>query len=121
MAQRDGTFTDTRTGLMWAAKDNGRDVNWQNARAYCQGYSGGGHTDWRMPTQDELAGLYDPDNKNRHGYHVTEFIDISGCCLWASETRGSGAATFDFGVGKRYWPHQSGSYTYRALPVRSGK
>ena len=56
-----GTVKDAKTGLMWAAKDNGRDVTWQEAKEYCEKYRGGGYTDWRMPTQDELAGLYDKD------------------------------------------------------------
>lgn len=54
-----GTVLDTRTNLMWAAKDNGSNINWQNAKEYCENYRGGGYTDWRVPTQDELAGLYD--------------------------------------------------------------
>ena len=31
MNNGDGTVTDTKTGLMWAAKDNGSPINWQNA------------------------------------------------------------------------------------------
>ena len=30
----DGTVTDTKTGLMWAVKDNGSLINWQSARSY---------------------------------------------------------------------------------------
>jgi hypothetical protein len=70
----DGTVTDTKTSLMWAARDNGSPINWQNARSYCQKYNGGGHTDWRMPTLAELASLYDPKNKNRRGYHLSKLI-----------------------------------------------
>ncbi|MBW2671300.1 MAG: DUF1566 domain-containing protein [Deltaproteobacteria bacterium] len=78
----DGTVTDTRTGLMWAAKDNGSHINWKTARSYCQNYRGGGHPDWRMPTIVELAGLYDPKEKNKRGYHVTKLIGTSAasCC-----------------------------------------
>ncbi len=54
-----GTVLDTRTKLMWAAKDNGSDITWDDAKSYCENYRRGGHKDWRMPTQDELAGLYD--------------------------------------------------------------
>ena len=46
----DGTVTDTKTGLMWAAKDNGSHINWPNSLSHCQNFGGGGHTDWRMPT-----------------------------------------------------------------------
>jgi len=44
---------------MWAAKDNGSNLDWVNAQRYCEKYRGRGYTDWRMPTPDELAGLYD--------------------------------------------------------------
>ena len=115
-----GIVLDTKTGLMWATKDNGKLINWRDAKGYCENYRGGGYTDWRMPTQDELAGLYDKNKKNRHGYHVTKLIDITACCPWASETRGSRAARFDFSDGTRRWNSQSLSGTARALPVRGG-
>src|SRR5664280_2658426 len=60
------TILDTRTNLMWAAKDNGSDINWENAKSHCENYRGGGYKDWRMPTQDELAGLYDGTKSVRH-------------------------------------------------------
>jgi len=121
---------DTRTGLMWAAEDNGRNVTWQEAKEYCKSYRGGGYTDWRMPTLDELKSLYD---KNKSGYkqeciniagrevHITKFIHLSCCCPWTSETRGSRAAKFNFFNGYRFWPQQSDYISFRALPVRSGK
>jgi hypothetical protein len=116
-----GTVLDTRTGLMWAARDNGKDINWRDAKRYCENYRGGGYNDWRMPTQDELEGLYDKNKKNRHGYHVTKLIDISSCCPWASETTSiSRAAYFNFLNSTRLWYHQANSYSTRALPVRSG-
>jgi hypothetical protein len=116
-----GTVLDTITNLMWAAKDNGADINWANAKSYCENYRGGGYTDWRMPTQDELAGLYDGSVKSYNGYNLTTLISLTACCPWASETRGSDAAYFDFDGGRRYWSHQSDYYYIRALPVRSGK
>ncbi len=120
IAYNNGTVKDTRTGLMWASKDNGKNITWNGAKRYCENYRGGGYTNWRIPTQDELASLYDPNKENRHGYHVTKLIDISACCPWASETRGSEAAFFGFHDGYRDWPRQSYSYGYRALPVRAG-
>jgi len=44
---------------MWASKDNGKKINWKDAKQYCKNYRGGSYTDWRLPTQDELVGLYD--------------------------------------------------------------
>lgn len=123
---KDGTVLDTRTKLMWAAKDNGADINWQNARSYCENYRGGGYNDWRMPTQDELAGLYDGNKSYRatqrdYDVHLTELFSLSACCPWASETRGSQAGRFNFISGNRYWDHQSYDINYRALPVRLSK
>ena len=125
VAYANGTVLDTRTNLMWAARDNGSNINWANAKSYCENYRGGGYTDWRMPTQDELARLYDAGKsyKSDCGYtaRLTELIHLTCTPPWASETRGSDAAFFDFYVGKRLWYPQSGAYNLRALPVRAGK
>jgi hypothetical protein len=115
-----GTITDTKTGLMWAAKDNGNPISWNDARSYCQNYSGGGHTDWRMPTLVELESLYDPEIKNKYGYHIPKLIDTTAESCWAEETRGYEAARFNFTYGQEYWLRQSYLGPSRALPVRDG-
>jgi len=74
VAYDDGTVLDEESGLMWAAKDNGADINWQSAKGYCENYRGGGYTDWRMPTQDELARLYESSVEGHNGYHLTTLI-----------------------------------------------
>ena len=138
IAYDNGTVLDTWTNLMWAAHDNGSDINWNNAKSYCENYRGGGYTDWRMPTQDELAGLYDAGKTYTTtpacgaDVHLTELIRLT--CSWASETRtgpgslgsslhvgGSDAAGFSFEDGEWGWDLQSPSTGRRALPVRSGK
>jgi hypothetical protein len=52
-------WVDPATGLMWAGKDNGKDVDWQKATKYCRGLRLAGYSDWRLPTIDELKGIYD--------------------------------------------------------------
>jgi len=129
IAYHNGTVLDTRTNLMWAAKDNGANINWQDAKSYCKNYRGGGYTDWRMPTQDELAELYDETTTNVNlpaddcggGYHLTNLIHLTCCCPWTSETRGSMAAYFGFSNGRRRWLDQSYMGSTRVLPVRSVK
>ena len=113
------TYTDTRTGLMWAGKDNGSGINWQDAKKYCENYNGGGYTDWRMPTQKELAGLYNSSVVGKKGYNLTTLITLTDCCPWASERTDEKAATFSFMNGERYWNFSY--YNLRALPVRSVK
>lgn len=114
-----GTVSDTKTGLMWASKDNGKDINWANARSYCNNYTVGGYRDWRLPTHDELAGIYDEQQKKK--YKFPDFITLTDYHLWASETRGSNAAFFRLDrSGHWIWSNRSRS-SGRALPVRSGK
>jgi len=128
IAYDNGTVKDTKTGLMWASKDNGEDMNWAAAKRYCENYRGGGYPDWRMPTQEELEGLWDSSESYRatqaaFSVHLTKLIELSSCCPWASETDGGSkaiAVTFlRFGTGS--WYDQSFSGRYRALPLRSGK
>ncbi len=126
VAYANGTVKDTKTDLMWASKDNGEDINWKDAKRYCENYRGGGYTDWRMPTLDELTGLYDKSEsyhatQKTYSVYLTKLIELSACCPWASETRDSEAAYFYFHSGLRTWDSQSASYHYRALPVRSDK
>ena len=111
----DGTVTDTKTGLMWAAKGNKSSLDWESAKAYCDNYRGGGYTDWRMPTQSELAGLYEPERAIR--WKVTPLIDVPDEC-WANETRSIEAAYFAFLNGGRGWRHHN-LFKIGALPVRS--
>ena len=126
IAYDNGTVLDTTTNLMWAAKDNGIDVNWAKAKSYCEKYRGGGYTDWRMPTLDELAGLYDQSKaykSARCGFdvHLTKLIRLTCGFVWSSETRDSDAAGFSFGENVRLWPGQVLGDSSRALPVRSSK
>jgi hypothetical protein len=54
-----GYWSDPSSGLMWTAKDNGNDVTWGNAVKYCRNLSVAGYSDWRLPSIDELQGIYD--------------------------------------------------------------
>jgi hypothetical protein len=139
IAYDNGTVLDMRTNLMWAAKDNGSDINWANAKSYCENYRGGGYMDWRMPMLDELSGLYETKTykkfllyfheallTNTKGVifdwlHFSGLIHLTSPDQWASEKRDSEAACFGFKYGFRPLRRQSYSYGMRALPVRSVK
>lgn len=128
VANDNGTVLDTQTNLMWAAKDNGSDISFTSAKSYCNNYRGGGYADWRIPTQNELMGLFDGKKSRpascdrRFNIRVaTELINISCVASWASEIRGSDAAYLSFGSGRRYWGPQSSEISTRILPVRSNK
>jgi len=110
---------DTKTGLMWAAQDNGQDIDWYDAQAYCDEFSAGGYSDWRMPDIKELATLYDPEHKNLDGYFLTDAIRITNCCIWSSYETMGGSYAFSFASGKRPAASLGETYQLRALPVRS--
>jgi hypothetical protein len=53
---QDSPWVD-KNGLMWAPKDNGRDVNFEQARKYCSRYTNGPYTGWRLPHGYEVGVL----------------------------------------------------------------
>ena len=58
--QARGYWVDPATGLMWAAKDNGKDVSWKKAMKYCRDLRLAGYSDWRLANIGELGYIYDP-------------------------------------------------------------
>ncbi|MBF0552912.1 MAG: DUF1566 domain-containing protein [Deltaproteobacteria bacterium] len=56
---QDGTVTDMRTQLMWAQEVPDTAFTQAQAREYCRTLTLGGHTDWRLPSREELEGLVD--------------------------------------------------------------
>ena len=52
-----GTVTDNISGLMWQ-KETAGPMSWEAAIGYAAGLNLGGKTGWRLPTKDELLGLY---------------------------------------------------------------
>lgn len=116
-----GTITDTKTGLMWAAADNTYPISWLESVDYCKTIRTAGYTDWRMPTLAELQSIYTPNEKNGNGYHTSRLIFTTAESCWASDTEDYKAARFNFTYGKEYWLRQSFSGATRVLPVRTNK
>lgn len=130
IAYSNETVVDNDTGLMWATQDNGGPITWDEAKSYCSNYRGGGYTDWRMPTQNELAALYDhrvtnttpPADGCKGGCHLTNLIHLTCCPVWWWNGLDEVAAFFHFELGPSGWKDQP-LFTYhpRALPVRNAR
>ena len=116
-----GYWVDPSTGLMWAGKDNGKDVNWHKAMKYCRNLRLAGYSDWRLANIGELQGIYDKSaeafgENPRSRWHEAEPITFhvkGGLFLtgnqWSStrtyDDRGhpSGYAwRFDFNEGREF-------------------
>ena len=108
-----------QTGLMWTAADNGQDIDWDSAEAYCENLTQG-YSDWRLPTIDELEALHDPGVDSH--YKIRSNFTLTDCCPWSSTKEGSGRAShFDFTLGSpQHFPLEF-SLGGRALCVRSQK
>ena len=136
---------DSETGLIWAREDSGTKMNWESAKNYCNNYSGGGFTDWRLPTQVELKGLYVAgiryeniiSRHERYGRFKNRFppgtlkvcrsIKVTREGLWAQNQRGTKIkrsyqyANRSFKDGNLSWNTNNGPYDCGALPVRDWK
>jgi hypothetical protein len=74
------TCTDPATGLMWTREDNNSDVGWPEANAYCSKLNQAGYDGWRLPTLDELQGIYDPgvSTQTLFGHDVAVNVHVKG-------------------------------------------
>jgi hypothetical protein len=108
-------WADPATGLTWTSEDNGSDVNWNQAIAYCANLRLGGYSDWRLPAIDELQGIYDVNASEKH---VKGNLNLSSKYFWSSTPASSKAWFFFFSNGRRYSFRISDSKEDRALCVR---
>lgn len=131
-----GFWLDPSTNLMWAGKDNGKDITWKNAMKYCRDLRLAGHSDWRLATLRELEGIYDK-NANAPGlmgpsgkgtaatWHVKGNLFLTGN-QWSSTQRTDDrghptgwAWRFDFNEGRSFDGDEVTFYANkRALCVR---
>jgi hypothetical protein len=122
-------WIDPKSGLAWTKKDNGTGVTWQAAMAYCQSLQLDGQSDWRLPTIEELQGIYDstiqaPD-PNSGGrtvpWQVRGNLLLSAWGEWSSSQGNSPgqALVFGFGNGAAFSYRFEGQKKPRALCVRS--
>jgi Protein of unknown function (DUF1566) len=129
-------WTDPATELMWAGKDNGKDVTWDKSMKYCRELRLGGYSDWRLATLSELEGIYDtsanspglagPGKGRPFTWHVKGGLFMTGN-QWSSNQRmddrghlNGFAWRFDFNEGRSFDGDEISFYTNkRALCVRA--
>jgi len=104
----DGTILDSKTGLMWMARDywltEKKWISWYTAMEYVQRMNNkkfAGHADWRLPTPEEAKTLYDRRKRNTDKDGDKLYIDPlfpagAGWSTWTSEDRKSKAVVVSF-------------------------
>jgi hypothetical protein len=84
----DGTVTDRATGLLWQKSGSSRSVTWRRAKDYIDKLNRNqfaGYSDWRLPTIDELASLFEKSKKD--GLHIDPVFDRKQKRCWSSDNR----------------------------------
>lgn len=95
-------------GLHWQVGPD-HHMTWYEAEEWVDGLGG----DWRMPTQEELIGLWNAGiNNSQWGS-----FENSGWWIWFDET--DHGVNFYGGPESWSWPPNSGSISARAFAVRS--
>lgn len=111
-------YLDLKSGLMWAARDNGRDIDWRRATRYCSELELASYSDWRLPSLDELEKLYRPMSGNQ--FKAPGEISLTSCCPWSSTKKSENSAwNFNFQYRKPFSGALSYTYDLRALCVRT--
>jgi hypothetical protein len=138
--QARGYWVDPATGLMWAGRDNGKDVSWKKAAKYCRTLRLAAYSDWRLANIDELQGIYDKASDvpglagsgkdNLFTWHVKGNLFLTGD-QWSSSQRTDDrghpdgyAWYFNFNEGRSNddptgWPYSF--VMMRALCVRDSR
>ena len=82
----DGTLTDRRTGLMWEKGGCSKSRSLRRAKLYVKEINQNrfaGHSDWRLPTIEELASLLESHKTN--GRHIDPLFDKKQAKCWSSD------------------------------------
>ncbi|MCP4349618.1 MAG: DUF1566 domain-containing protein [Desulfobacterales bacterium] len=91
---KDGTITDSVTGLIWEKSGSSESVPFIKAQSYIQGLNQkkfAGFDDWRLPTLEELASLL--ENKKVDGLFIGPLFDREQKGCWSSDKSSSGKSS----------------------------
>ena len=129
----DGTVTDHLLGVMWGARDNQGDIDWQGAERWAKltfpfSLPQEKREGWRLPTLEELQSLY-VDDASYEGYEtacghwvrIVPEIELSCGWVWTSEKKAISARVFNFQKGYHYTDRMVHNRGYRVLAVKSLK
>ena len=115
---KDGTVTDSKTGLMWQKTDDGKPRYGSEARQYAGSLKLARHSDWRLPSEVELLSLWENAGSKKE-IRERFFPGMRSSTYYYSDTYvgGNTESWMSFEDGRRY---RSGSHFHYVRCVRSG-
>jgi lysophospholipase L1-like esterase len=116
----DGTVTDTFSGLMWLKNANvaGKTCSFYEAREIIARVNHGGHSDWRLPTRDELLSLVAFSRRRPSLPAGHPFANVGRWYLSTTDERGYHYGV-DFDTGVAYFPAKREMVRGFVWPVRN--
>ena len=75
IAYDDGTVLDTKTNLMWWWSSTEEVDGWSSVQFKSKSFRGGGYSDWRVPSIDELKTIYVKSSK--YEYKTIDLITLT--------------------------------------------
>jgi len=127
IAYDDGTVLDTENKLMWWSETIEKGSGRSGAQFKINTFRGGGYSDWRLPSIEELKTIYAGNSQNT--YKIIDLITLLTSHLISSEL-GDGLVTwgemsikvFNFKNGREeaaYLANEFKQSAYSLLPVRN--
>jgi len=123
-----GTVLDKGTGLCWQRNMSsfydydGTTLNWTDAKNYCSGLSLGGHSNWNLPTKEELMSLTDLSRSSPAivGGNNNKFQNVVNNLYWTVSTYHAAGNAWIVNLygGGGYFNDKSSSY-YVTCVVRN--
>jgi tetratricopeptide (TPR) repeat protein len=109
-------WIDPITGLMWQREDDGFRGNQEDSISYCQRISLGGHSDWRLPSKEELLTLWQHVG-SQATIRKAEFPTMKADEYWSSDTPNwaGGAWPVDFSDGSDWHVNKNNVYYVRCV------
>ena len=117
----------SKLNLIWkktdSFQDTGKWINWLKTKAYIENINAqnfAGHSNWRLPTQEEAWSLFDPNQTNQDKYGEDIYLDPvfetgSAGTTWTADTKNSAALVIQYEDGGQVWPSQ---YAHLNMAVR---
>ena len=114
---KDGTVIDSQEKKIWILRDSYQElkkwINWEEAQVYISDLNSkkfAGSDQWRLPTKEELATLYDENQSVEWNYywtrnvvHIDPIFGQSSCCYWSGQSHKEKFAWgFNYIRGKPY-------------------